>query len=250
MDCQYCSTPTKPPFALCRGCRRDYAQTIHQLRKNLQLLRSVARHEYTISDHGTGGKPSDPPAPVNLHALDMIDETEDLLQDTCVDAGFTWLDTWPRLTLRMLRDMGTLCRAPHAGQCMRRIQRENERIQPYVDRRPRTRRIIGHCPECGHEITAGRGEQWRICPECTTLVSVAEARETATREVDRYHLTRTPAGLAEWLKTEYGVEVGRKQVTDWIRRGKLPSTRPVDGEPGYWEFSLREVLAVALGHTA
>ena len=41
--------------------------------------------------------------------------------------------------------------------------------------------------------------------------------------VDRYHLTRTP---------------------NWINRRQLPSTKPVGD--GYYEFSIREVLSMAM----
>ncbi|NEG71028.1 hypothetical protein GFD24_02060 [Bifidobacterium ramosum] len=94
-------------------------------------------------------------------------------------------------------------------------------------------------------MTAAPGETWRICERCGTLVNVPALRTDMGERVDRCHLTRTPAGLAEWLKHEYGYEIGRKQVTDWIRRGKLPSSKPVTD--GYWEFSVREVLAMAMG---
>lgn len=117
----------------------------------------------------------------------------------------------------------------------------------HVDRKPRRRRIVGICPAdgCDAEITAAPGETWRICETCGTLVNIPALKTDTGEQVDRYHLTRTPAGLAEWLKHEYGYQIGRKQVTDWIRRGKLPSSKPV--ADGYWEFSVREVLAMAYG---
>lgn len=65
----------------------------------------------------------------------------------------------------------------------------------------------------------------------------------------RYHLTRTPAGLAQWLRDEYGYQVSRKTITDWIRHGRLPSAKPVPGNDGYWEFSITEVLPLAMAST-
>lgn len=62
---------------------------------------------------------------------------------------------------------------------------------------------------------------------------MTDIRERAWADVDIYHLIRKPAGLSEWLRTEYGVDVSRKQVTDWIRRGKLPGTKSVEDESGY-----------------
>ena len=42
----------------------------------------------------------------------------------------------------------------------------------------------------------------------------------------------------------YGYEVSRKTITDALRRGKLPGSKPVEG--GYWEFSIREIVAFAM----
>lgn len=51
--------------------------------------------------------------------------------------------------------------------------------------------------------------------------------------------------MSQWLKGNYGYEVSRKRISSWLNRGKLPSSRPVDD--GYWEFNIREILALAIG---
>ena len=42
--------------------------------------------------------------------------------------------------------------------------------------------------------------------------------------------------MSQWLKDNYGYEVSRKQISNWLNRGKLPSSKPVDD--GYWEFNM------------
>lgn len=37
----------------------------------------------------------------------------------------------------------------------------------------------------------------------------------------------------------------RKRISNRLNRGKLPGSRPVDD--GYWEFNIREILALAMG---
>ena len=74
---------------------------------------------------------------------------------------------------------------------------------------------------------------------------VAELREQSRDKAEAIHLTKTPAGMSQWLKDNYGYEVSRKQISNWLNRGKLPSSKPVDG--GYWEFNIREILAMAMG---
>ena len=46
------------------------------------------------------------------------------------------------------------------------------------------------------------------------------------------------------IRDSYGYEVSRKTITDALRRGKLPGSKPVEG--GYWEFSIREIVAFAM----
>lgn len=60
----------------------------------MQLSQRVARHEYKLGGPGTGGKPQggEAPAPVNMHAIDLLGEAESLLQDAWYDAGAVWSD--------------------------------------------------------------------------------------------------------------------------------------------------------------
>lgn len=248
MHCQNCGADTT--HTLCERCRHEYARQLQRLRTVLGLLHMMATRKYRLTGgHERAGKGGEEPIPVIMPLLDLLDQAEDMLQDACVDAGFTWLDTWPRLIRRMLADMPRLADAPHAGEHLRRIARTADRLAPIVDRIPRIRRIIGPCPACGNEIDAAKGESWRICDQCGRLVNTAEARADGRAALDRYHLTKTPAGLAQWLRENYGYEISRKRVSNWLNRGKLPSSRRVEGSDGYWEFNVREVLTLAMSTT-
>lgn len=245
-ECQTCGNPTDPPFTLCRACRHDYAKTLHTLRGNMLLTQRLARHEYRRGDPANGPKPhgGSTPAPINLHLLDLLDQVEDTLQDTWIDAGGIWLDPWQKLIPRMQTHLAQLCKAPHAGASLSKLQHASRMLAAVNGSQPRTRRIIGPCPHCGREIQAAPKETYRLC-ECGQLVNVPELRAQTAATADQYHLTKTPAGLSEWLRENYGYQVNRNQIRNWIRRGKLPSTKPVD-DNGYYEFSIREVLANAM----
>lgn len=91
---------------------------------------------------------------------------------------------------------------------------------------------------------AAKGEALRLC-RCGNPINVQELREQSQAKAEAMHLTKTPVGMSQWLKDNYGYEVSRKTITDALRRGKLPSSKPVDG--GYWEFNIREILAMAMG---
>ena len=91
---------------------------------------------------------------------------------------------------------------------------------------------------------AAKGEALRLC-RCGNPINVQELREQSRDKAEAIHLTKTPAGMSQWLKGNYGYEVSRKRISNWRNRGKLPSSRPVDD--GYWEFNIREILALAMG---
>lgn len=243
-NCQHCANQITQPWTLCETCRHDYGKTLHQLRVNLRRLQQMARREYKLTNTISHAKQADAPTLIILPLQDLIDQIEDQLQDTCIDAGWTWLDDWAHLIPRMQVKLNTLCQASHAGYHLQQLQRSSQHIQQLTDRQPRKRRIIGICPECSSEITAAPGETWRICKHCGHLISIPVLRANMAEQVDQYHLTRTPAGLSQWLRDEYGYKISRKQISHWIERNKLPSTKPVSD--GYYEFSIREVLTMAI----
>ncbi len=91
---------------------------------------------------------------------------------------------------------------------------------------------------------AAKGEALRLC-RCGNPINVQELREQSRDKAEAIHLTKTPAGMSQCLKGNYGYEVSRKRISIWLNRGKLPSSRPVDD--GYREFNIREILALAMG---
>lgn len=248
--CQHCgSQQVEAPWTLCRDCRRVYAKTLHRLRHDMMLLQQVSLHAYKLGEPGAGGKPQGgaAPAPINLHAQDMLDQAEDGLQDMWNETGVESRPRWQALLRDAPRRLPDLCRASRSGHWLTWLTHACERIEPLIDRRPRTRRIIGVCPECGREVTAAKGETLRLC-KCGAVIDVAELREQSRDKAEAIHLTKTPAGMSEWLRENYGYEVSRKVIIMWIRRGKLPSSKPV--EDGYYEFSIREIVSMAMAYSS
>ena len=110
-NCQNCDKPVEESWTLCKACRRGYARLLHRLRVNLYRLQSVARREYRLTEPGNGGRPQggDAPAPVDLHAVDLLDQTEQAIEQACADAG-TWLGRWQWLAKRAPVILPLLCR--------------------------------------------------------------------------------------------------------------------------------------------
>ena len=94
---------------------------------------------------------------------------------------------------------------------------------------------------------AAKGESLLLC-KCGNPLNVVELREQSRDKAEAIHLTKTPAGMSQWLKDNYGYEVSRKVIIMWIRRGKLPSSKPIEG--GYYEFSIREIVSMAMAYSS
>ena len=248
--CQHCgSQQVEAPWTLCRDCRRVYAKTLHRLRHDMMLLQQVSLHAYKLGKPGAGGKPQGgaAPAPINLHAQDMLDQTEDGLQDMWNETGVESRPRWQALLRDAPRRLPDLCRASRSGHWLTWLIHACERIEPLIDRRPRTRRIIGVCPECGREVLAAKGETLRLC-KCGAVIDVAKLKAEAADTLNRYHKTLTPTGCSQWLRDDYGLDVPAMTVKNWLRRGKLPSSKPV-GDDGYYEFDIRETVSMAMAYS-
>lgn len=168
--CQYCGNQqVEAPWTLCRNCRRQYAKTLHRLRHDMMLLQQVSRHAYKLGEPGAGGvaQGGEAPAPINLHAQDMLDQTEDGLQDMWNETGVESRPRWQTLLRDSPRRLPDLCRASRSGHWLTWLIHTCERIEPLIDRRPRTRRIIGVCPECGRKYKELRlSEREWVCEHC------------------------------------------------------------------------------------
>ncbi|WNW21334.1 hypothetical protein [Bifidobacterium longum] len=53
---------------------------------------------------------------------------------------------------------------------------------------------------------AAKGESLLLC-KCGNPINVAELREQSRDKAEAIHLTKTPAGMSQWLKDNYGYEV-------------------------------------------
>ena len=255
--CQHCgSQQVEAPWTLCRDCRRQYAKTLHQLRRNMQLLQRVARHEYKLGEPGAGGKPQGgaAPAPINLHAQDMLDQTEDGLQDMWNETGVESRPRWQTLLRDAPRRLPDLCRASRSGHWLTWLTHACERIEPLIDRKPRTRRIIGVCPEClntlGDDgepvrtpIYAAHSARYAVCPECGAWLDLKRVRLEYLRRAGLMHITRTQSDAARWVRENTGVAVSGNDLKNWRTRGKMPRTRHIDGP--YWAWNILELLACA-----
>lgn len=242
MSCQHCGTPVHAPWTLCPKCRKQYARTLHQLSQTMLRLQAIAHHDYKITE-GHGTTDGFAPAPVNMTAIDMLNDTETMLQDMINETGVESRPKWQRILRWTPSHMTDLCQASRSGHYLDQCARALLRIQPLTDRIPRQRRLVGQCPHCGRPVNATPRDQWVACA-CGHLLDLTIVRHDSQALIGRLHRTMTPAGCSKWLADEYGLTVSRKTITTWLGRGKLPHSKPADDD-GYWEFNISELLQLA-----
>jgi hypothetical protein len=184
-----------------------------------------------------------------MSAQVLYDETDDMLQDVAAAIGL-WGVRCPVLIRRLQGRLGALSSSPHCGEAFKEITHASENIRLWLTP-PDERIIYGRClnPVCLHEVSGVAGQKEATCGYCGSTWSVSAIR--ASRR-ERYRLSpvdasgvdrtlrMTPAQAAAWLRGQTNIPVTRKQVSDWIRRDRLPSSERLDG--GRWSFNPVELL--------
>ena len=235
---------------LCKQHRREMAAALQSLRLGMYELAGLARREFKLAGRGQGhASAAFASTPLNMSAQVLYDKTDDMLQDMAAAIGL-WGVRCPVLIRRLQGRLVALASSPHCGEAFKEITHASERIRLWLTP-PDERIIYGRClnPVCLHEVSGVTGQKEATCEYCGSTWSVS-AIKASRREryrlspvdvsgVDRT-LRMTPAQAAVWLRGQTNIPVTRKQVSDWIRRDRLPSSERLDG--GRWSFNPVELL--------
>ena len=242
-DCPVCEDLPRGP--LCRTHRQELANTIHELRLGMYELKRMERREARHRGHGGGAaSPAFPQAPMDMTAADLYDYAEDIIQDVAGDIGL-WGGKAPQVLNRLTDRFDRLADAPNSGRDYRNLTRTNRKVQQHITP-PEDRIIHGRClnPECRAQLTGLPDDTMTTCGECGSTWSLTAVRQARGRELKGQTITCTPKDAADWTQWQTGHKVSRKQVTMWIKRGKLPSAVKTE-ERGKWVFDTGELMACA-----
>ena len=241
--CPICEGMPRGP--LCKTHRQELAKTIHELRLGMRDLKRVERREIRYSSHGGGtSHPAFAPVPIDISAAALYDQVEDTIQDVAGDIGL-WGGKAPQLLAKLDARMGRLADAPNSARDYKHLTNALHRIRLHTTP-PQDRIIHGRClnPECGADIPGLPDDQMAACPACGSVWNVAAIRQAMVEELKGRTITCTPKDAADWTQWQTGRKVNRKQVTMWLRRGKLPSATKAE-ESGKWMFDTSELIACA-----
>lgn len=268
MEQRACAACGKPAgdANLCKECVKDWAKRLAWLlQAGMPALQQIAYKQATTRERSPRhGNMAYAAPPVNEGAQALFNMVEVHLQLmggmlNIAPLGYDRMERprtlrqWAELIRLLLHRMGALASLDAAGDLYADTTRLAERVDAATTRLAE-RRLIGVCPDCLNErdeqgepvrtpIYAAQSSRYAVCPECGAWLDLKRVRLEYLRNAGLMHITRTQADAARWIRENTGVNVSGNDLKNWRTRGKMPSTRHVEGP--YWAWNIMELLACA-----
>lgn len=263
-NCVICGKPAEA--TICEACARDWARRLAWLLKaGMPALQQIAYKQATTRERSPRhGNTAYAAPPVNETAQALFNAVEVHLQLMGGRLGIKPLGydryerartlmQWADLIRLLLRRMRGLARLEDASGLYADTLRLAERVDAATSHSAE-KRLVGVCPDClnGRDeqgepvrtpIYAARDARYAICPACGAWLDLRRIRLEYLRSAGLMHITRTQADAARWIRANTGVNVSGNDLKNWRARGKMPSTRHIEGP--YWAWNIMELLACA-----
>lgn len=263
-NCVICGKPAEA--TICKACARDWARRLAWLLKaGMPALQQIAYKQATTRERSPRhGNTAYAAPPVNETAQALFNAVEVHLQLMGGRLGIKPLGydryerartlmQWADLIRLLLRRMRDLARLEDASGLYADALRLAERVDAATSHSAE-KRLIGVCPDClnGRDeqgepvrtpIYAARDARYAICPACGAWLDLRRTRLEYLRSAGLMHITRTQSDAARWIRENTGVNVSGNDLKNWRARGKMPSTRHIEGP--YWAWNVLELLACA-----
>lgn len=263
-NCVICGKPAEA--TICEACARDWARRLAWLLKaGMPALQQIAYKQATTRERSPRhGNTAYAAPPVNETAQALFNAVEVHLQLMGGRLGIKPLGydryerartlmQWADLIRLLLRRMRDLARLEDASGLYADTLRLAERVDAATSHSAE-KRLVGVCLDClnGRDeqgepvrtpIYAARDARYAICPACGAWLDLRRIRLEYLRSAGLMHITRTQADAARWIRANTGVNVRGNDLKNWRARGKMPSTRHIEGP--YWAWNVLELLACA-----
>lgn len=263
-NCVICGKPAEA--TICEACARDWARRLAWLLKaGMPALQQIAYKQATTRERSPRhGNTAYAAPPVNETAQALFNAVEVHLQLMGGRLGIKPLGydryerartlmQWADLIRLLLRRMRDLARLEDASGLYADTLRLAERVDAATSHSAE-KRLVGVCLDClnGRDeqgepvrtpIYAARDARYAICPACGAWLDLRRIRLEYLRSAGLMHITRTQADAARWIRANTGVNVSGNDLKNWRARGKMPSTRHIEGP--YWAWNVLELLACA-----
>lgn len=218
---------------------------IHHLRTLTPTLHEIATKRVNLA-HSVASNTASAPTPINLTALDLLNQLEALARLLCASAKIDTTGHHGVQQLLAMLDDDTICRTlaerRDTKDIIRLLDTAIRHATILTDPDP-TKRYIGVCATCGYGLWIADTDtlpETIICSTCyqpNHTRTVIQAHQLMLRTAGTVD---TAANLATLLKG-CGYPARRKTISEWKRRGKLTAVGEQDGKPLY---ALTDVLAL------
>lgn len=243
--CGYCRRPAGG--TLCRDCARRLVRDVTVLGRLIPELRALAERKARIGGREGAANHAVAALPISCGWMDVYDEARTLMLHVAALGEIRWMlapaGAWKGAWRWILANHTKVTASPQAGGLLDGLERFLHRIDRATT--PADGRVtVVDCPSCGQRLAVPAHLDSGRCPACHDLLDDLQGL-VRSRLKDLHERTwqGSPAEAALWLTRHAGVRVTRKQITDWLRRGRLPHARAL--RRGVWVFNLAELVEVA-----
>lgn len=243
--CQQCGTEAQTP--LCKNCAKHMRRQITSLAKTIPELRALTDRKAHIGERGGGVRGGEPGLPVSVHWLEVYEEAACLMLRLAGCINLKWMllpvDGWRSAYRAVCRSWSRVVCSPSAGELADRLDRMLRRIDRLCT--PSDGRVtVVQCPDCSASLAVPQGMRDGWCPECGERLDLDMLVSGRLGEAGQAVMTCSPAEAADWLTDRAGLRTTRKQVSNWLARGRLSKARRIGR--GVWEFNQAELVDTRL----
>lgn len=215
------------------------------LAKTIPELRALAERKARIGVYVGGIRGGEPGLPVSVHWLEVYEEAARLMLRLagCVDLKWMLLpaEGWRAAYRAVCRSWSHVVCSPSAGELADRLDRMLRRIDRLCT--PSDGRVtVVQCPDCSMSLAVPQGMRDGWCPECGECLDLDVLVAGRFNKAAEAVMACSPAEAADWLTDRAGLRTTRKQVSNWLTRGRLVKARRLGH--GVWEFNQAELVHV------
>lgn len=243
-QCEACriNTATTDTY-MCSECQTDLLTLFSHLPADIDALQAIADKTAHIGNREHGAKAPFPASPVNWDADTHLHNLKTWLQttDSDISAGRGlqgpehWQWHWNNINADR-NEWLRLASTPSRYDQLKQLTRHTNRILAHD-----TYQFAGTCTNCGKPVYAPASRSEAYC-RCGNIINVESNRAIARSQLMQMHLTTTPAGAAQWVKDQTGIDVKRNTILKRIKRGTMHAQPQGDG---YYRFPINELIAIA-----
>lgn len=232
VGCALCGADTAGTL-VCGKCVVELSHMLHHLSVRLPDLRQIAAKKASVMVRESGhGSRTVAPVPVNVGAWQL----QQNLIEYAVQLGKALGLHFVRVNAESLLSV--------ASRRSKKLMSRNDAVQIYklaenavrrLDRQlepPDERVLIGQCDHCGADIWSSEDDLaagWQPCT-CGTTINIHQVQEQRMLRLAISDAQGTAAALSKLLKG-CGVDIKRKTISEWKRRGIIKSVGSQDSKP-------------------